>query len=102
MSQKQIITALVYDKRGRLLSMGRNSYVKTHPLQAKIAEEVGEEHKIYLHAEVDALIKVKNWNKAHKIVVTRFNKYGETMLAKPCKVCERMIKLAGIKEVEHT
>lgn len=102
MSQKQHITALVYDKRGKLLSMGQNSYVKTHPLQAKLAKEVGENEKIFLHAEIAALIKVKNWSKAHKIVVTRFDKNGKPMLAKPCKVCQQMIKLAGVKEVVHT
>lgn len=99
---KQNITAIVYDKKGRIISVGRNSYVKTHPFQAKIAAEVGLEHKIYLHAEVDALVKLKDWNKAHKIVVTRFGKAGEPLLAKPCAVCQRVIEMAGIVEVEHT
>lgn len=102
MTQRQNITALVYDRKGRLLSMGKNSYLKTHPLQAKIAKQVGESEKIFLHAEIDALIKVRDWKKAHKIVVTRINKHGEPALAKPCLVCEKMIKLAGIKEVVHT
>ena len=102
MTCKQSITAIVYDKRGRILSMGRNSYVKTHPMQAKMARAVGEEHKIFLHAEVDALIKLDDWGKAHRIVVTRFDKNRKPALAKPCKVCEHAIKLAGIKYVEHT
>jgi len=102
MSRKHAVTALVYDKKGRLLSMGRNSYVKTHPIMAKMAEHVGEHYKIFLHAEVDALIKVKDWTKAHKLVITRFNKQGEPVLAKPCKVCQHMINMASIKEVEHT
>ena len=102
MSQKQNITALVFDKRGKLLSMGKNSYVKTHPMQARLAKAVGEEHKIFLHAEVDALVKLRDWDRAHKLVITRYTRDGEPALAKPCKVCDRIIKLAGIKEVEHT
>lgn len=98
----QNITAFAYDRKGRILSIGRNSYVKTHPLQARAAKEVGEDYKIYLHAEVAALVKIKNWQKIDKLVVTRYNKNGEPMLAKPCRVCQRVIKIAGISTVEHT
>ena len=102
MSQKQDITAILYDKKGRILSVGRNSYVKTHPFQAKSAQAVGEEHKIYLHAEIDALVKAKTWEKAHKLVITRFSRDGKPALAKPCKVCQHALKLAGIKHIQHT
>lgn len=103
MSNKQHnITALVYDRRGRILAVGRNNYHKTHPLQAKAAKAVGEDQKIYLHAEVDALVKVKDWGRAHRIVVTRFNKNGEPVLAKPCAICQRVIRQAGIEVIEHT
>ena len=102
MTTLQNVTAFAYDKRGRLLSIGRNSYVKTHPLQAKIAKSVGENHKIFLHAEVAALVKIKQWNRVHKLVVTRYSKTGEPMLAKPCKVCQQVIKMARIAHIEHT
>lgn len=102
MTTMQNITAFAYDRKGRLLSIGRNSYIKTHPLQAKAAKEVGEDYKIYLHAEVAALVKIKNWQKIDKLVVTRYNKNGEPMLAKPCRVCQRLINIAGINTVEHT
>lgn len=102
MTTMQNITAFAYDRKGRILSIGRNSYVKTHPLQARAAKEVGEDYKIYLHAEVAALVKIKNWQKIDKLVVTRYNKNGEPMLAKPCRVCQRVIKIAGISTVEHT
>lgn len=99
---RQNVTALIYDRRGRIISMGKNSYVKTHPLQAKFANEVGLEHKIFLHAEIDALVKLKDWSKAHRMVITRIGKNGDELLAKPCPVCERAIKSAGIAEIEHT
>lgn len=102
MNQKQNITAILYDKKGRILSIGRNSYHKTHPLQAKSAKAVGEDYKVFLHAEIDALVKAKNWDKAYKLVITRFTKDGKPGLAKPCKICQHAIKLAGIQHVEHT
>lgn len=101
-TQKQDITALVYDRKGRILAAGRNNYHKTHPLQARAALAVGLDQKIYLHAEIDALVKVKDWSKAHRIVVTRFNKHGQPALAKPCPICQRVIRQAGIEIIEHT
>lgn len=99
---KPAITAICYDKRGRILSVGRNSYVKTHPMQAKMAAQVGSPSRIFLHAEMDAILKVKDWNRIHRMTVVRRNKEGKEMCAKPCPICQRMIELVGIKYVEHT
>ena len=95
------VSAFVYDKRGRLLSTGQNSYVKTHPLQARVAADVGEPHKVFLHSEVAALLKC-DWKKAYRILVTRYGKEGKPLLAKPCKVCHQIIGMTSIKIVEHT
>lgn len=100
--RRPTITAIVYNKKGRVLSIARNSYVKTHPLQARLALEVGEPTKIYLHAEVAALIKVRDWNDAHRIAVFRYGADGSPRNAKPCRVCQRIIQQAGITEVEYT
>jgi tRNA(Arg) A34 adenosine deaminase TadA len=102
MSDHYNITAIVYDKRGRIVSMGKNSYVKTHPLQARLAKRAGLEEKIFLHAEVDALVKLKDWDRAHRMVVTRIGRSGRPLNAKPCPVCQQAIKMAGINYVEHT
>lgn len=64
--------------------------------------KTGRPEAIYLHAEVDALVKLKDWDRAHRIVVTRIGRNGDTLLAKPCPACQHAIKLAGIKHVEHT
>ena len=96
------ITAFIYDKRGKVLSVGKNSYVKTHPLQHKHAEKVGLPDKIFLHAEIHAIARCKHLNKAHKIVVMRFDKSGNPSNAKPCPVCRSAIEATGIKIVEHT
>lgn len=99
--KKENITAIITDKRGRVLSIGKNSYVKSHPIQAKHARMVGQESKIYLHAEIDAIIRCKNIFKAHKIFVSR-EKNNKLCLAKPCPICMSAIEAAGIKNIEWT
>lgn len=102
MKIKHELTAIIYDKKGKVLSIGKNSYIKTHPLQAKHAERVGLPDKQFLHAEIHAIARCKDLSKAHKILVTRFGKSGEPLLAKPCPVCQSAIKAAGIELIEHT
>lgn len=99
---KHILTAVVYDKRGRPLSIGQNSYTRTHPRQAAIAAKVGLPEKKFVHAEFSAITKCRDLKKAHKIVITRYNKQGEPVNAKPCPVCMELIRISGIKEIEHT
>lgn len=96
------ITAIIYDKRGKVLSIGKNSYVKTHPLQGFHANKVGLPHKQFLHAEIHAISLCKQLDKAHKIVVLRYNRFNQPCPAKPCPVCQSAIEAAGIKVVEHT
>lgn len=104
MTKKYSITAIIYDKRGNVLSIGRNSYVKTHPVQARYAERAGEPHKVFLHAEIDAIIKLKSKDeeKAHRIAVFRYTEDGSPATARPCKICMGAIAKTRIKEIEHT
>lgn len=103
MSEKRFkLTAIIYDKRGRVLSVGQNSYVKTHPYQAKLAAKMGEPYKTNLHAEIHAITKCANLKKAHKISIFRYKEDGTPGRAKPCSICAEAIKLAGIKVIEHT
>jgi hypothetical protein len=96
------LTATLYDKRGRKLAVGKNSYTKSHPLQGKFAEEVGKPDAIFLHAEIDALRKCKDWTAIRKIVVERYDRDGNPRLAKPCRVCQHAIDSIGIPIVEFT
>lgn len=100
--QTQHITAVIYDKKGRVLSLGKNSYVKTHPKQARHAHKVGLPEKIFLHAEMDAIIRCRDLSRAYRILVTRVTRKGEYGNAKPCPVCQSAIKEAGISQVEWT
>ena len=100
--QTQSITAVIYDKKGRVLSIGKNSYVKTHPKQARHAHKVGLPEKIFLHAEMDAIIRCRDLWSARKILVTRVTRNGKYGNAKPCPVCQSAIEEAGIRQVEWT
>lgn len=102
MTKKYQVTAIIYDKRGQVLSVGKNSYIKTHPLQAHHAQQAGEPHKVFLHAEIDAIIKCQKIKKAHKLVVFRFLEDGSPAMARPCVVCNEAIKKTPIKVIEHT
>ena len=102
MTKRFTVTALIYDKRGRVLSVGSNSYVKTHPLQAEHARRAGEPYKVYLHAEIAAIVKCKSLDKAHRISIFRFLEDGSPAEARPCCICQSAITAAGIKIIEHT
>lgn len=102
MNARQQITAVIFDKRGRVLSIGQNSYVKTHPLQAHYASKVGLDQKIYLHAEIHAITRCPDLSRAHRILITRYGRNGKPALAKPCPVCQTAIEATPIKIVEHT
>lgn len=98
--KKFSITALAYDKRGRLLSIGRNSYVKTHPIQARYAKLGGKPEAIYLHAEIASLIRARG--EVYRMVITRFDSKGLPVLAKPCSACLAALDDYGVEKVEHT
>lgn len=99
------ITATIYDRRGRVLSVGKNSYTKTHPIMAKFCHLVSP-HKLFLHAEVAAIAKCKTrrlLHRAHRIVVERYNVDGTPAFCQPCPICMAAIKiLTPIQVIEHT
>lgn len=96
------IKATIYDKKGKVLTVGENSYSKTHPLQAKFAAKVGLGDKIFLHAELAALARLRSYHKPCKIKVERYGKDGKPALARCCRVCEEAIKAHGIFNIEYT
>lgn len=102
MKIRPVLTAYCYDKKGNLLSKATNNYNKTHPLQAYFASKVGHPARIYLHAEIAAIIKAGD-KKIHKLTITRFNPRTHTALnAKPCPICQEAIKAFGIPFVSYT
>ena len=92
--------AATMDKRGRIISIGENSPSKTHPLMHKYCTKMKLKGKIYLHAELSAL--VKSFAKPHSILVIRINRSGKFAMAKPCPICMMAIKEAKIKKIWYS
>ncbi|EKD89679.1 MAG: hypothetical protein ACD_33C00008G0005 [uncultured bacterium] len=111
MSKKQSIhslIAIIRDKKGNILSIGKNLHLinnklsyKSHPYMRQLAfKENGEDSKkIFLHAEIDAILKCDNINKAYEIQVFRYNKKEDFLCSKPCDICLSGIKKTNIKLV---
>ena len=102
--KKYHVISTIRDKRGRVLSVGYNSYSRTHPLQAKLAEACGLPEKIYLHAEISSILKLKGkaLQRAHSITVERYDSEGNPANASPCPICAKAIDAVGISVVHHT
>lgn len=92
--------AIAFDEKDNILAICYNSYLKSHPLQAKYAKKVNMPCKIYLHAELAALIKAKA--QVYRLVVVRVNRDGDLRPSKPCPVCKLAIETAGVAKLEHS
>jgi len=94
------VISATLDNRNNIISIAKNSYVKTHPMQHKFAIKLGCINKDYLHAEIAAL--VKSHIQAKSIIVIRISKSGLIKIAKPCRMCMLAIKEAKIKKIYYT
>ena len=83
-------------KRGKPVRT-RTNLKKTHPYLAKYTEYP------YLHAESHVVLSYGIDNcKGLDIYVTRVLKDGTLTMAKPCKVCMRILREVGIRNVFYT
>lgn len=98
--KRYYVIAATLDKNDNIIAMAENSYVKTHPLQAHLAEVAGRPCREYLHAEIGAL--VKSYAKAESIMVVRQTRGGLTRCAKPCDICMMALKEAGVRRVYYS
>ena len=101
----KIAAAIVYKKE--IISIGVCSY-QTHPLQKHYARN---SESIYLHAEIDAIIKAKRHNiplSKCDLYVARvkrpspFSTMFITGLARPCEGCWKAIQEYNIRNVIYT
>lgn len=96
------VVAVLSDKRGKIVSIGINSYEKTCAKQARIAKRLGLDEKVYTHAESSALNQDK-MGKGYKLTVVRVDAHGELCYSAPCVICGERIKQAkNIKIVEYS
>lgn len=92
-----LLAAMIVNKNK--ISIGFNSYVKTHPATI----QPGPNYLITTHAEVDAINKWnENWEitKSTTMYVIGLNSSGNfCSSSKPCKGCMEKIGLFGIRNV---
>lgn len=100
-SGRKRLYAVITDKRGRIISEAANSYDCSHPKQARLAKRAGLGDKVFLHAEMCAIIRSRG--KGVNLYVARVDSKGNPVLAEPCKICYLGIEEHGsIKSVEFT
>ena len=99
---KHNVVATLYDRKGNVLARAQNNYRRSHPIQATFAKIGGMPERIYLHAEIAALIKLPKNVKPYRIHVERYTRDDRPALAKPCPVCEAALKHWGCKVVSYT
>lgn len=87
-------------KKSKVIATAVNLEQKSHPLQAKLAKQVGLCEKIYLHAEISALIKAKE--EADTIVVARVNSQNKLRMAKPCPICSLALGQENITNIWYS
>jgi deoxycytidylate deaminase len=99
-SKKKVGAVLMY--KNEVISTATNLEDKSHPIQAKWAEKVGLKEKIYLHAEMKALIDSRK--EADTIIVVRLGgKDGKSLRqARPCPICEAALRYAGIQHIYYS
>lgn len=84
-----------------VVSFGHNQ-PKTHPLQAMWARRTGRTARIFLHAEIAALLShLKNNGDIaiESAYIVRLGKGGEYRPSFPCPVCYAALLHAGVKEI---
>lgn len=84
-------------KGGRLLALGVNKWRN----QALLATEQAYSEHLTVHAEIDALARVKGARGA-VLYIARVGKGGEERFSRPCDRCAQALIEAGVKQVVYT
>lgn len=93
------LACIATNKKGKILSIGINSS-QSHPLQARLALKNGHRDQIGLHSEIAAIVKSRS--PIYCLIVVRVLHNGEMAMAKPCRICQEAIQLAGIKIIIYS
>lgn len=96
---KKKVGALLLNKN-KVITTATNLESKSHPLQATFAFRAGLPEKIYLHAEISALVRCKE--DCDTIVVARVNNQGKLRNSRPCPICTLALKEAGVHNIHYT
>lgn len=99
------LVAGIFDKKGRIVSLGHNSHWKTHPQAPKVDKwKLNGSLGVYqcVHAELHAILQAeKNEYNPRKcsIFVYRKGKDGKDRHSEPCQNCKTLIDFKKIGNV---
>lgn len=96
-NKKYWVIAASLDHHNNIISIGENSYQKTHPMQSRLLIKAGNGNREYLHAEIASL--VKNKSRPEGIMVVRMTCSGLARMARPCNICNLALREAWIKYI---
>jgi hypothetical protein len=104
MKKRYVIVASSYDKRGRLIHSCTNSYTDSSSIMRYYAFKAGYPKRVYNHAEVICLYHsiVRMKQKVDKLLVMRYDSFGNLKNAEPCDVCKLCIDDFGIRTVLYS
>jgi len=99
---KYNVTAIIRNKKGYVLSIGKNSYKKSHPIMMKISKnKTLPKVQTFIHAEVDAIIKCRNIKDAYSIEIYNYTEKGNAAISKPCPLCMSLIEQTPILVIKY-
>lgn len=95
--EKFKLAAVIIQKNCRI-AVGINYRYKTHPSCREF-----DPHKT-VHAEINAIMRTVNKDKlkGSTIVVYRQDNHGNSAMARPCDMCEKMLRKYGVKKMIYT
>lgn len=99
-SRKYFVACAALDKHSNIVSIGQNSYQKTHPMQGRLAAKCGNASREYLHAEIAALVKSRR--DIETVMVVRMTSKGLIRMARPCNICTLALREAKVRFVVYT
>jgi len=104
--KKFLLKSTAFDKKGAVLAVAYNDYLKSSPIQKALSIRAGlSEHRTAVHAEVLCLVRASRNHpskRVHTLLIERYDSEGKPRLAKPCPSCELAIKDSKVQIVMYT
>jgi len=90
---------IALDKKGNIIATGTNSE-KSHTYQAKLANRVNKKQKIFLHSEVQTLLRCRV--EVDTLVIVRLFANNQLAMAAPCSICRQAIEISKVKKIIYS
>ena len=93
------ICCIAFNKSGNIIQMNFQKENTTHPKQYFYAKQTKQPYKIFLHAELNVLLKSKN---PYGIFVCRVDSEGNLVNSKPCDICQLALDASKVAKIFYT